>query len=166
MEVPRPGVKSELQLVAYTTATATQDLSHICNLHRSSWQCWIPNTLSKARDWTHNLMDTSQVPYCWATTGTPRHVCLKEDTKQHLRQVFVKFEPESDSFSRFPSNLRKTQRSEEHAKLHVRAKQRQIQTVKDFGIHGPVLQEMSCKKERKRWMAGIHRWRDMQIWSL
>ena len=30
MEVPRPGVKSELQLPAYATATVTQDLSHIC----------------------------------------------------------------------------------------------------------------------------------------
>ena len=29
MEVPRLGVELELQLLAYTTATATQDLSHI-----------------------------------------------------------------------------------------------------------------------------------------
>ena len=28
MEVPRPGVESELQLPAYTTITATRDLSH------------------------------------------------------------------------------------------------------------------------------------------
>ena len=33
MEVPRLGVESELQLPAYTTATAIQDLSHIRNLH-------------------------------------------------------------------------------------------------------------------------------------
>ena len=32
MEVPRPGVESELQLPAYTTAIYTQDLSHICDL--------------------------------------------------------------------------------------------------------------------------------------
>ena len=32
MEVPRLGIKSELQLPAYTTATATRDPSHICNL--------------------------------------------------------------------------------------------------------------------------------------
>ena len=32
------------------------DLSPICNLHHSSWQCWIPNPLSEARDRTHNLM--------------------------------------------------------------------------------------------------------------
>ena len=36
MEVPRLGVKLELQLPAYTTATATQDLSHVFDLHHSS----------------------------------------------------------------------------------------------------------------------------------
>ena len=38
MEVPRVGVKSELQLPAYTTATETPDLSHVCDLHHSSSQ--------------------------------------------------------------------------------------------------------------------------------
>ena len=56
MEVPRLGVKLELQLPAYTTATATWDLSHICNLDHSSWQCWILNPLSEARDQTCILM--------------------------------------------------------------------------------------------------------------
>ena len=46
MGVSRRGVKSELQLVAYATATATQDLSQICDLHHSSWQCQILNPLS------------------------------------------------------------------------------------------------------------------------
>ena len=32
MEVPRPGVESELQPPAYTTATAMPDLSHVCDL--------------------------------------------------------------------------------------------------------------------------------------
>ena len=32
MEVPSLGVKSELQLLAYATATAMPDLSHICDL--------------------------------------------------------------------------------------------------------------------------------------
>ena len=49
MEVPRVGVKSELQLLAYTTATPTWDPSHICNQHDSSQQHQILNTLSKAR---------------------------------------------------------------------------------------------------------------------
>ena len=35
MALPRLGVKSELQLLAYTTATATPDLSHVCNLPHS-----------------------------------------------------------------------------------------------------------------------------------
>ena len=38
MEIPRLGAKSELQLQAYATATATQDPSHVCNLHHSSKQ--------------------------------------------------------------------------------------------------------------------------------
>ena len=36
MEVPRLGVQSELQLLAYATATATRDSSCVCNLHHSS----------------------------------------------------------------------------------------------------------------------------------
>ena len=37
MEVPRLGVQSELQLLAYTTAAAAWDLSKVCDLHLSSW---------------------------------------------------------------------------------------------------------------------------------
>ena len=53
MEVPRLGVKSELQLSAYTTAPAMQNPS---NLHHRSEERQIPNPLSKAKDWTLNLM--------------------------------------------------------------------------------------------------------------
>ena len=59
MELLRLGVKSELQLLAYARATATLDLSRVCDLHHSSWQHWILNPLSKARDRTHVLMDPS-----------------------------------------------------------------------------------------------------------
>ena len=31
------------------------NLSHVCDRHHSSWQCWILNVLSKARDQTWNL---------------------------------------------------------------------------------------------------------------
>jgi len=48
MEVPRLGFKSELLLLAYTTATAMQDLSHVCDLHHSSEQCRILNPLTRA----------------------------------------------------------------------------------------------------------------------
>ena len=61
MEVPRLGVELELQLPAYTTATALPDLSCICDLHHSSWQHQILNPLRKARHQTYILMDTSQV---------------------------------------------------------------------------------------------------------
>ena len=33
MKVPRLGVESELQLLAYTTVTATLDTSYVCHLH-------------------------------------------------------------------------------------------------------------------------------------
>ena len=71
MKVSKLGVESELQLLAYATATAMPDLSHICDLHQSSWQCWILNPLSKARDQTWILMDTSRVHYRWAAMGAP-----------------------------------------------------------------------------------------------
>ena len=71
MEVPRLGVKSELQLLAYSTATAMPDPSLICNLHHSSWQHWIFNPLSKARDWACVLMNTNWICFCCTTTGTP-----------------------------------------------------------------------------------------------
>ena len=52
MEVPRLGVKQELQLLAYTTAKATLNPSCICDLCRSLWQHRILNPLSEARDQT------------------------------------------------------------------------------------------------------------------
>ena len=66
LQVPRLGVKSELQLsaTATATATATQDPSLICDLHCSSWQCWILDLLSEARGPTHNPIDTSWAHYC------------------------------------------------------------------------------------------------------
>ena len=60
MGVPRRlGVESELQLPTYTTAT--QNPSHIFDLHHSSQQCQIPDPPCEARDWTLILMDTSRI---------------------------------------------------------------------------------------------------------
>ena len=73
MEVPRLGVESELQLLAYTTATAMPDLSLVCNLHHSSGQHWILNPLIEAGDQTCVLMNTSQIRYCRAMMRTPIH---------------------------------------------------------------------------------------------
>ena len=63
MEVPRLGVESELQLMAFITAIAVLDLSCICDLHYSLWQCQILNPLNKVMDRTCVLMDTNQVHY-------------------------------------------------------------------------------------------------------
>ena len=76
MEVPRLEVESELQLLAYATPMAMRDLSHICDIHHSSWQHWIFNPLRKARDQTHVLMDSSQV-----------HNLLKHNRNCYLYQL-------------------------------------------------------------------------------
>ena len=72
MEVPRLGVESELLLLAYATATATPDLSCVCDPHHRPWQCGILNPLSKARDRTLVLMVPSRISFCCATMGTPK----------------------------------------------------------------------------------------------
>ena len=61
MEVPRLGIELELRLLAYTTAAAMWDPSQVCDLHHSSWQHWILSPMSKTRDQTRILMDTSRV---------------------------------------------------------------------------------------------------------
>ena len=71
MEFPRVGVKLELQLLACTTATATQDPSCIFDLRHSSQKHQILNPLSQARDRTHILVDTSEIHFCCVTMGIP-----------------------------------------------------------------------------------------------
>ena len=55
-------VKSELRLSTYATATATADLSSVCDLHHSSRL--VLNPLNEARDQTCVLMNTSWFHYC------------------------------------------------------------------------------------------------------
>ena len=71
MKIPRLWVTSERQLPAYTTVIVTRDPSLFCDLHHGSWQHQILNPLSKARDWTHNLMVPSQIHFRCTTMGTP-----------------------------------------------------------------------------------------------
>ena len=59
MEIPRLTVELELQWLAYATALAMWDLSYIYDLHHSSLQHQILNSLSEARDQTP--MDTSRI---------------------------------------------------------------------------------------------------------
>ena len=71
MEVPRLGVESEQQLLAYTTATATPDPSWVCNLY---------HTHGNTKSLTHWARPGIEPPSLWilvrfithwATTGTP-----------------------------------------------------------------------------------------------
>ena len=62
MEIPQPGAELELQVLAYATATATPDLSWICDLSSSLLQHWILNPVSKARDQTHMPTETMLGP--------------------------------------------------------------------------------------------------------
>ena len=71
MEISSLGIETELQLLAYFTATAVPDMSHICDLHHSSQQCQILNPPGEARDRSLVLVDTGRVHYRWVTTGTP-----------------------------------------------------------------------------------------------
>ena len=73
MEIHRLGLESELHLSAYITATATWDLSYVCNLHHSSQQCQILNSLIKARNRTHILMDNTRICFR-CTTETPYYL--------------------------------------------------------------------------------------------
>ena len=77
MEVPKLGIELELQLPAYTTATATPDQRRVCDLHHSSRQHQIPDPLNKARDRTqkqglfplsHNG-NSPQLIFCSAAKG-------------------------------------------------------------------------------------------------
>ena len=107
MEVPRlgveQGVESELHLLAYTTAPAMPDLSHVCDLNHSSWQCCILNPLNEARDSAHVLMVTSGVCYHWATTGTPFFLNLM--LQQPSKFVFFQCHLECYKKIYFPSTL-------------------------------------------------------------
>ena len=69
MEVCRLGIELELQLPAYTRATATRDPSRVCDLYHSSWQHHILNPLSKARG-TCILMDTNWIHFLCTTIET------------------------------------------------------------------------------------------------
>ena len=82
MQVPTLGVKPELQLQSYTTATATRDLSCICNLYRRSWQHQLSNPLSEARDQTATSWFLVGFVNHWATMRTPYNELCKTCRKR------------------------------------------------------------------------------------
>ena len=76
MEFPRLGIQLELQLPAHTTAMAMPDPSRVCHLYHRSWQCWIHNPLSKARDRNLILTDTSRICFHCITKRTPETIVV------------------------------------------------------------------------------------------
>ena len=56
--------------LVYTTARATPDPSHVCDLHHSSQQRQILNALTEARDQTHIIVP-SQIHFPCTMMGTP-----------------------------------------------------------------------------------------------
>ena len=70
MEVLRLGVESELQLLAYTIATATMALSCIYDLPHGSWQCQILNPGSNTHPHGHYVRFLTRR----ATVGTPSSI--------------------------------------------------------------------------------------------
>ena len=103
MQVSRIGVDLELQLPAYATATATPDLSHICNLYHSLQQCWIVNLLNEARDQTHILTLVGFLTQ-WATMEF--HKWTNEPTViENMSYLFLKQLPKGSvkkHFREFP----------------------------------------------------------------
>ena len=65
VEVPRLGVKSELQLPAYTTVMAVGNPNH------SSWQHWILNPLARPGIEPASTWILGRFINHWATVGTP-----------------------------------------------------------------------------------------------
>ena len=70
------GLGAESEVLAYTTATATWDPSHICNLRHSLWQLRTLNPVSEAKDQTCTLMDTSRVLNLLSHNGNSLFVFL------------------------------------------------------------------------------------------
>ena len=60
------------------------------SLYHSSWQRWIGNPLSKARDRTCNLVVPSQICFCCATIGTPISSYFKQQFKCPVGSFLVK----------------------------------------------------------------------------
>ena len=75
MEVPRLGVKSDLQLPAYVTTTATQDPSHICDLHHrpgiEPTTSWFPVRFVSAVPQQELLDEILSVIFCLLGDSSP-----------------------------------------------------------------------------------------------
>ena len=103
MKAPRLGIKSELQVPASTTATA------------SSWHCRILNPLSKARGRTRSLMDPSRFHNLLSQENLRCHGCKRSSYKkkkkfQHFKQDSV-FPRTENGILKNPSGSRRRRTS-------------------------------------------------------
>ena len=94
-EFPKLEVESELQLLVYTTATATWGSKQHLLPRRCSQQCWILNPLSEARDQTCILMNTSWVlnPLSHKGNSWECHFGLSKLKEKFLKWVWVSSPP-------------------------------------------------------------------------
>ena len=89
MEISRLGVELDLQLPAYTIATTTPDPNCICDLYHSLWQHRTLKPLSKARDLTCILIDTSGFLNL-LRTGTPKKYFLTREQRAGVHEGAAK----------------------------------------------------------------------------
>ena len=92
LEVPSLGAKVELLLLPYSTATATQDVSHTCHSYHSSGQHQILNPLRNSKNRICILTDNSQVDFCSGTMGTPPRIlnCILRWEKMNPSNICFK----------------------------------------------------------------------------
>ena len=90
-EVPRRGVESELQVPVYPIPTATPDLSHMYDLHHSSQQCRLLNSLSEARDQTRKPFVPNQIRFYCIMMRTPNMFLFLRNISllNYKRKIFV-----------------------------------------------------------------------------
>ena len=92
MEVPRLGVESELQLPAYNTATVSPDLSHNCDLHNSSLQCWIiqVNQLIGHCDTINDFCFLHELTECQAQLSVKKTCTSRKPCWKSFSSVIIK----------------------------------------------------------------------------
>ena len=86
MEVPRLEVESELQLLAYTTATATWDPGCICYLHHTSQQCQIPDPVSEGQGLNPHPHGSSSDSFLLSHNRNSCNIIPIEASKMDLRE--------------------------------------------------------------------------------
>ena len=152
MEVPRLGEELELELLAYTTATATSNPSHICKLHHSSWQWrslthWARPEIKPKSSWILVWSLTR-----WATTGTPILVCYETNFALKINKFSL--------LAGYPA-----EENNSSLRLHIawldnmNARQMSPMAVKDWNVHGAATQGLEKNEEKMRKSQALSGWK-------